>query len=78
MTEEQAATIEPITRVDGRDGKVGKCWEVESLSQAGVVRLVLAALDALLPEPLDEVLEREDEQREALREYLQAWEGWRP
>jgi hypothetical protein len=49
MTEEQAHDIEPIWKVDGRD----------------VVALVRGALDALLPEPLAEVRQREAAQRAA-------------
>lgn len=38
------------------------------------MRIVLDALDALLPEPLADVLERERQQRKAGREYLDAWD----
>lgn len=38
--------------------------EVESLGQATVTELIRAELDALLPEPLADVLEREEDQRE--------------
>lgn len=36
-------------------------------------RLLTGWLDGLLPEPLDDVLEREREQREELRELLERW-----
>jgi hypothetical protein len=65
MTEEQAAEhgIDPIWKMDGRDDKEHWAVEVESLGQAAVVALVRDALDALLPEPLADVLERERRQR---------------
>lgn len=70
MTEEQADEIEPIWKIDGRDGKGHWAWEVEALGQAGVVALVRAALDALLPEPLARVQEREERERVAIAERL--------
>jgi len=70
LTSEQTAGIEPIWKVDGRDHTGRWAWEVESLGQAAAVRLVLGALDARLPEPLDRVLEREAEQREQVRRLL--------
>jgi len=63
MTPEQAKSIEPIWKTDGRDGIGHWAWEVESLGQGAVVALVRSALDALLPEPLADVLERETRQR---------------
>ena len=42
----------------------------EALGQSTIVRLVRNALDGLLPEPLDDVLEREAEQRVRVAELL--------
>jgi hypothetical protein len=72
MTEKQAEGIAPIWKVDGRD-KVGRwCWEVESLGQRWLVERVRDALDELLPEPLADVQERENVQREAETELLRS------
>jgi hypothetical protein len=73
MTPAQAADIEPIWKVDGRDGKGHEAWEVESLGQTALVALVRDALDDLLPEPLDNVLERERGKREAFSAFLTTW-----
>jgi hypothetical protein len=75
MTEDQAADIDPIWKVDGRDGKGHWAWEVEALGQSGVVALVRAALDALLPEPLADVQEREERERRAVIEGLAKLNG---
>lgn len=40
-----------------------EAWECEALKQGPILRLVREALDALLPEPLADVLERERQQR---------------
>jgi hypothetical protein len=45
---------------------------VEALGQGTVTALVRDALDALLPEPLDAVRGREQEQRDEWRERLHA------
>ena len=66
ITEEQAADIDPIYKVDGRDRRGAFAWEVEALGQAAVVGLVRSHLDALLPEPLARVQEREQGERDAL------------
>ncbi len=62
MTEKQAKKSEPIWKQDKRDGKWQEAWEVESLGQHQLVKIVTAALDKMLPEPLERVLERTDEQ----------------
>jgi hypothetical protein len=71
MTEQQAAAIEPIWKVDGRDGAGDWAWEVESLGRVGLIALLRAELDRLLPEPLHRVHERENEQRELIRRALE-------
>lgn len=63
LGEKELAAIDPIWRVDGRDGQGRWARELEGLTQAGVTRLLRRELDALLPEPLQRVLEREQKQR---------------
>lgn len=64
--------LEPIWKKDERykPAKLCQAWEVEALTQEGVERLVRDALDALLPEPLAHVLERERQQRAEVLEHL--------
>jgi hypothetical protein len=66
ITQEQieARGLEPIWKTDARYRPPLKhyAWETEALGQRTIVDLVSAALDALLPEPIDDVLEREREQ----------------
>jgi hypothetical protein len=45
--------------------------ETEALKQNVIVGIVRDALDALLPEPLSAVLEREEQQRSTMRRLLQ-------
>ncbi len=47
-----------------------EAWEAEALGPSTIVRLVRDALDGLLPEPLDDVLERKAEQRVRIAELL--------
>lgn len=72
MTAEQVEerSIDPIWKVDGRDGRGHWAVEVEALGQAGLVALVRDQLDELLPEPLPDVLAREREQRDQVRRLL--------
>jgi hypothetical protein len=49
--------------------------EVEALGQGTVTAIIREALDALLPEPLDDVQAREALQREAVAEFLAQWDG---
>jgi len=48
--------------------------ETEALSQREIQRILTDKLDAMLPEPLADVLEREDEERVQVRERLEAGE----
>jgi hypothetical protein len=57
-------TADSTRRGNTRHGKA------EALGQSTIVRLVRNALDGLLPEPLDDVLEREAEQRVRVAELL--------
>jgi len=75
LTDEQAKDIEPIWKVDGRDGKGHWAWEAEALGQAAVVALVRSALDAELPGPLANVLERERGERDRIAAMLEAGEA---
>jgi hypothetical protein len=51
-----------------KEGK--KAWELESLGQGTLQAILRDALDDLLPEPLEDVLAREQEQREEIEEIL--------
>ena len=61
-----------ITKLDNRfnDGGQHEAVETEALSQKLIVRLTRRRLDTLLPEPLADVLEREERQRERISENL--------
>jgi hypothetical protein len=61
-----------ITKHDRRyrDGGAHGAVETEALSQTTLTGLLTARLDDLLPGPLDAVLEREQEQRDALAAIL--------
>jgi hypothetical protein len=52
------------------DGGAHEAVEPEALSQAVIVEIVRDWLEELLPEPLQTVLEREEQEREALKQYL--------
>lgn len=67
--------IAPIWKVDGRDRQGRWAIEVEALGQAQLVRLVRETLDALLPESLARVLEREQQERAIVRAHLEALAG---
>jgi len=62
--------ITPIWKVDGRDGQGRWAVEVESFGQAALAALVRDHLDQLLPEPLADVLVREQREREELAAVL--------
>jgi hypothetical protein len=74
VTREQVAEhgLPTIVKRDRRynDGHPHEAVETEALSQALLVRLLTGRLDALLPEPLEDVQERERVQREELRDRL--------
>jgi hypothetical protein len=62
-----------ITKADRRlkDGRgVHEAVETEALSQQLIVDVLVERLDELLPEPLEDVLEREERQRWAMRRVL--------
>jgi len=58
--------LEPVLKKDERYKPAKECeaWEVEALGQQGVEQLVRDELGALLPKPLEDVLEREQLERE--------------
>jgi hypothetical protein len=74
ITQEQIAErgLLPVWKVDSRyrPPLTHEAWEAEALGQGTIQRLVRDALDALLPEPLEDVLEREQVQREHVAEIL--------
>ena len=49
--------------------------ETEAFGQANIVAALRARLDALMPEPLDDVLERQDAQRVEVAEQLRGLSG---
>jgi hypothetical protein len=78
ITEEQIAerNLEPAWKIDNRyrPPRESLAWEAEALGQRMIMNLVREALDAQLPEPFTDVLEREERERErltALIEHLQ-------
>jgi hypothetical protein len=66
--------LEPIEKLDRayRPPRPGWAIEVEALGQGVVTDLVRAALDELLPEPLETVRERERDERDEWKERLDA------
>ena len=73
MTEDQITdlAVEPIWRVDGRNRRGRWAWELETLGQGGLIRLARDVIEGQLPEPLASVLERQEAEREELRERLE-------
>ncbi len=62
-----------ITKTDNRfkgGGGIHEAVETEALSQKLIVRLLRNRLDKLLPEPLADVLEREQRERAKVRRHL--------
>jgi hypothetical protein len=75
LTAAQVATynLPKITKRDRRftrGGGVHEAVETEALSQAVIIAIVRRRLDELLPEPLADVLEREQQQRADFQRYL--------
>lgn len=72
LTAEQAEGLPAIEKIDRRyrPPRTHRAVEVEALGQSVVTNLVRAALDELLPEPLNVALERERDEREVVREAL--------
>lgn len=71
LGEQEIARVEPIWKVDGRDGRGHWARELEGLGQAEVVRLLRSALEDMAPESLDRVLEREKQERAEIEGKLQ-------
>jgi hypothetical protein len=65
--------VQPICKKDRRykDGRPHLAYEAEAIGQAVITRLVREALDNLLPEPLQDVLEREIQQRRDMKRLLE-------
>lgn len=57
---------------DGRrnDGRIQEAWEAEALGQGPVTAILRARLDDMLPEPLADVHEREEQERAEVRRLL--------
>ena len=76
LTKEQVAhyNLPIIIKHDRRykDGGAHEAVETEALRQTVLIEILRARLDALLPEPLDRVLERERRQRKRLATLLRA------
>jgi hypothetical protein len=78
ITPNQAADADPplppkpSTDRRYRDGRPHDSYEAEALGQRQLTALLAGWLDGLLPEPLDDVLEREDAERAEARRLL----GW--
>lgn len=74
LTEQQAQAynIEPVIKADKRytPHRLHEAIETEALFQHVIVDLVRDRLDEMLPEPLQDVLEREAEQRRQVAEVL--------
>jgi len=60
-----------IDKWDARTKSYHDAVETEALGQAEIIRLLEEALQAMLPEPLDDVEARAEEQREAIRRLLE-------
>jgi hypothetical protein len=77
LTSEQVkeADIAPVQKVDRGKGGTFDAWEVESLGQGRVTNIIRDALDVLLPEPLEVVRAREDDEREQVTATLNGLEG---
>jgi hypothetical protein len=77
LTEKQVANPDykliPLTKHDERfnDGGAHQAVETEALSQRVIVQIVRDWLDALLPQPLDRMLAKEERERRRLRKLLQ-------
>lgn len=81
LTAEQVASrnLPTITKNDARytNGRPHEAVETEALGQAAIQELVNSRLDELLPEPLDNVQERERAQRDRVAASLAALAcGW--
>jgi hypothetical protein len=76
LTDEQVArySLPRIIKHDRRfkNGGAHEAVETEALSQRIIVELLRARLDELMPEPLSNVLKREERQRDALRRLIAA------
>ena len=69
LTREQVDRYE-LAVIQKREAQMHNSVETEALSQSVIVQIVRDRLDALLPEPLEDVQEREEAERERLRRIL--------
>ena len=75
LTDEQVAQLGPDVVIRKRDKRYNReryfdAVETEAFGQANIVAALRSRLDDLMPEPLDDVLERERQQREQVAELL--------
>ena len=77
ITDDQAQELRrrgvpPIHKTDRRyrDGNPHEAFECEALGQREIERIVRDRLDALLPEPIEDIVQRERQQRAAVRRLL--------
>lgn len=77
LTQEQIDShgLAPIWKRDERyrPAREQWAWEAEALGQKELMALARGELDRLLPEPLEDVLEREGRERERLQAFLAGW-----
>lgn len=72
ITEKQikAHKLTVIMKLDGRTEKRNPAVETEALGQATIIKILRKRLIEMLPEPLDDVLAREEAQREQVHTAL--------
>jgi hypothetical protein len=71
QAEERGLPPKPGTDNRYRDGNPHVSYECEALGQSVLKDMLTERLDELLPEPIEDVLEREEEERQAIRRTLQ-------
>ena len=72
LTQEQVAEygLTANLKYDARDGESDDAIEAEALNQSVIMEIVEKRLVELLPEALEDVMAREDEERQKLLRYL--------
>jgi hypothetical protein len=72
ITKTQVDLYDILPRSKKYGGVKHDAYETEALNQGVLVQLLIDELDALLPEPLDDVLEREQQEQADIKAELQA------
>jgi hypothetical protein len=70
VSEHNLPVIQKLDRRYGNGGEYHDAVETEALGQARIVAALRTRLDELMPEPLGDVLEREEQQRAEVAEQL--------